>query len=439
MSIYRFRLTRYRFAIRCAIVAAALAAAGCNRASGEAAGGGGRGGRGGAGAIHVDTAPLQRISIERRVDLSGTLVSPDQARVSSEVAGVVKDVNVQLGTEVRVGDVLIRIEPRELNLALERAESALRQVEAQLGIDRAQDKQPPPDEQIASVRQASANRDDARAAFERAQQLNGRGLLPKSDRDTAETRMKVTEANYQAAVDNVRSLKASLQDRRASHELAQKKLNDASVRAPVAGSVSERLVQPGEFIRENTPVATIVQMNPLKLKTAIQEKNAGVIKAGQTVDFVVEAFADKTFHGTVAYVSPAVDQATRTFPVEVLVDNRDRVLKPGFFAKGTVLTRVDEGVLAAPDDAVSTLAGVSTVFVIENGKARQQQVSLGARQAKVVEIVDGLTGGETLATSNVNQLATGTGVSTGAAEGDAGRGGGGRQGGGRGRRGGSGQ
>ena len=106
--------------------------------------------------------------------------------------------------------------------------------------------------------------------------------------------------------------------------------------------MSERLVQPGEFIRENTPVATIVQMNPLKLKTAIQEKNAGVISVGQSVDFVVEAFLNRTFHGKVAYVSPAVDQATRTFPVEVLVDNADRVLKPGFFAKGTVLTHLDD-------------------------------------------------------------------------------------------------
>ena len=91
-----------------------------------------------------------------------------------------------------------------------------------------------------------------------------------------------------------------------------------------------------------------------------------------------------------AYVSPAVDQATRTFPVEVLVDNADRTLKPGFFAKGTVLTRVDENVLAAPDDAISTMAGVSTVYVIEDGKARQQQVTLGARKGTVVEIVDGL-------------------------------------------------
>ncbi len=72
-----------------------------------------------------------------------------------------------------------------------------------------------------------ANRDDARAAFDRAQQLNGRGLLSQVDRDTAETRLKVAEANYQAAIDNVRSLKASLQDRRAAYELAQKKLADA--------------------------------------------------------------------------------------------------------------------------------------------------------------------------------------------------------------------
>src|SRR6185369_5819961 len=107
---------------------------------------------------------------------------------------------------------------------------------------------------------------------------------------TAETRLKVSEANYQAALDTVHSLKASLQDRRASYELAMKKLADAVIKAPVAGSISERLVQPGEFIRENTPVATIVQMSPLKLKTAIQEKNAGVISVGQSVNFAVEAF-----------------------------------------------------------------------------------------------------------------------------------------------------
>jgi RND family efflux transporter MFP subunit len=397
------------------VIAAALLAAACESTSGEtAAPGGGRSGRGGRGAaVATETTTVQRMSVQREVDLSGTLMSPEQAKISSEVAGIVRDVRVQLGTEVRAGDVLVRLEPSELQFALDRAESALRQVEAQLGIDRAQDKQPPPDEAIASVRQAMANRDDARSAFERAQQLNGRGLLTRADRDTAETRLKVGEANYQAALDTVHSLKASLQDRRASYDLARKKLADAVIKAPVAGSISERLVQPGEFIRENTPVATIVQMSPLKLKTAIQEKNASLITPGQVVQFDVEAFLNKKFKGKIAYVSPSVDQATRTFAVEALVDNSDRQLKPGFFAKGVVLTRVDARVLAVPEDAISTLAGVSTVYVIENGKARQQQISLGARQNKLVEVTSGLKGDEQLATTNLSQLATGVTVRLG--------------------------
>ena len=395
------------------ILAAGIAATACESTSGQAAGStGGRSGRGSerGNAVATQTASVQRMSVQREVDLSGTLLSPEQAKISSEVAGIVREVRMQLGTEVKAGDVLVRLEPSELQFALDRAESALRQVEAQLGIDRAQDKQPPPDEEIASVRQALANRDDARSAFERAQQLNGRGLLTRADRDTAETRLKVAEANYQAALDTVHSLKASLQDRRASYDLAQKKLADAVIKAPVAGSISERLVQPGEFIRENTPVATIVQVSPLKLKTAIQEKHASLIKPGQVIEFNVEAFVNRKFKGTIAYVSPAVDQTTRTFAVEALVDNGDRQLKPGFFTKGVVLTHVDAQVLAVPDEAISTLAGVSTVYIIENGKARQQQISLGARRNKLVEVTSGLKGDEQLATTNLSQLATGVSV-----------------------------
>jgi membrane fusion protein (multidrug efflux system) len=398
------------------IMALSLATAGCEKlTSGQTSSGGapgGRGGRGGRGgqAVATETATVQHMAVQREVDLSGTLLSPDQARVSSEVAGIVTDVPVQLGTEVRAGDLLVRLEPRELQLAVDRAEGQFRQIEAQLGIDHAAARRQPSDDQIASVRQAMANRDDARNTFKRAQQLHERGLMSQVDYDTADTRMKVAEANFQAAIDNVAALKATLQDRRAAWELAQKKLADAAIKAPVSGAVAERLVQPGEFIRENTPVATIVQVNPLKLKTAIQEKYAGLIRPGQAVAFAVEAFPARTFAGKVAYVSPAVDQATRTFAVEALVDNSDRVLKPGFFAKGVVHTHRDENVLAVPEDAISTLAGVSTVYVIENGKARQQQVTLGARQDKLAEVTSGLKGDEILATTNLSQLATGVSV-----------------------------
>lgn len=364
-------------------------------------------------AVPVQTTTVQRISIQRQVDLAGTLISPDQAKVSSEVAGVVRQVLVEIGHEVQPGQVLVKLEPRELELALQGAESLLRQTEAQLGIDGVRVKQPPPDEEISAVRTAVANRDDARAQLARARRLMSQRLLPQADLETAETRVRVIEAAYQAALENVQSLKASLQGLRASHELAQKRLNDAVIRAPVGGQVSERLVQPGEFIRENTPVVSIVQMNPLKLKTAVQERYASLIQPNLPVKFRVESYPNEMFEGRVLNISPAVDQATRTFVVEVIVDNQNRRLKPGFFTKGVIFTRRDQNVLAVPEEAVSTLAGVSTVYVIEKNRARQQIVTLGSHEGKLFEALSGLKGDEILATTNLSQLANGVAVEVG--------------------------
>jgi len=169
-------------------------------------------------------------------------------------------------------------------------------------------------------------------------------------------------------------------------------------------------VQPGEFIKEDTPVITLVQMDPLKVITAAQEKFAGVIQPGMPIQFSVESYPNDMFRGRIVSVSPAVDQSTRTFTVEAELPNPDHRLKPGFFAKGAILTRVDSEVIAAPDDAISTLAGVSTVFIVDDGKIRPQNVTIGARKGNLIEIVDGLHGGETLATSNLNQLSAGVTV-----------------------------
>ncbi len=372
----------------------------------------GPGGRGNAPAVQVKTAAVQRVPFQRQVDLSGTLTSLDQVRVVSEVPGTVREVLFQLGTEVRTGQVLVRLDTRELELAAQRAESALRQTEAQLGMTPGSNAAPP-DDQIAAIRTAAANRDDARAQLARAQELVSKGLLPKAELDTTQTRVKVTEAAHQAAVENVSALKASLLDRRAAYELAQKKLSDAVVRAPIDGAISERPIQRGEYIRENTPVAGITQIQPLKLVTAVQEKFSNVIRRDLRVQFRVESLPDQVFDGKIAFISPLVDQSTRTFPVEVLVDNANRKLKPGFFAKGAIFTERDENVLAVTEDAVSTLAGVSSVYVINDGVVKQQNVRLGSREGALLEIVEGLKGDEVLAASNLSALVSGMKVSTG--------------------------
>jgi RND family efflux transporter MFP subunit len=378
--------------------------------------GGGRGGRGAGGApVNVRTMPVQRISVQRSVELSGTLVAPDQARVSGEVAGVVLDVLVEIGQEVRVGQELVRLDTSELNLALQRAESALRQTEAQLGMTPGSNRMPG-DEEIAAVRTAAANREEARAQLSRAQESFNKGLSSRADFDTAQTRFKVTEAAYQAAIENVRALKASLQDRRASHELAVKKVDDAVIRAPIAGAISERPVQRGEFIRENTPVVTIVRMNPLKLRTAVQEKYANLIHRNQEANFQVEPFPNEMFRGKIQFISPAVDQATRTFNAEIIVDNPANKLKPGFFAKGEILLNRDQNVIGVPEETVSILAGVTSVFVINDGVVKQTSIRTGEREGKMIEVVEGLNGSEILAASNLNELVSGSRIATGGEE-----------------------
>jgi membrane fusion protein, multidrug efflux system len=391
-----------------ALMLLALAAASCSRSESQALQT-----PKGPPATRIEMTTVRRISVQRQVELSGTLMSPDQAKVSSEVAGRVQEAAVEMGQEVKTGQALIKLDPRELEFALRQAEGQLRQTEAQLGMDGLRLNDPPPDEEISTIRTAIANRDDARAQAARATQLYKKGLLAQADYDTAQTRVKVTEAAYQSALETVPSLKATLQQRRAAYELTQKKLSDSVIRAPIDGLVSERLVQTGEYIRENTPVVTIVQMNPLKLKTAVQEKYAALMRPGLTAQFKVESLPGVVFPGRLAFVSPAVDQATRTFALEIIVDNNDRRLKPGFFTQGTILTQKDENVLAVPDAAISTLAGESSVYVVEKNVIRKQPVSLGARVGDNIEVISGLKGDEVLATTNLSELATGVRVATG--------------------------
>jgi RND family efflux transporter MFP subunit len=397
------------------VLAAGLLLAGCQSENAGGPGGPGGRGRGGRGAgVAVRTTPILRMSVQRQIDLAGTLLSPDSAKVSAESAGVVRQVMVEIGREVNVGTPLVRLETQELALALERAEATLLQTRSQLGMRGPVDTKQavPADEETATVRTASANRDDAKATFERAKVLNTRGLSSPEVLQLAETKYKTADAAYQAALDSVHATKAILQDRRAAYDLATKALNDATVKSPIRGVVSDRPVQVGEYISARTVVATVVQMDPLKLRTGVQERHAGVVTPGQSVQFRVESFGSRMFTGNVAFISPSLDQTMRTFTVEALVENQERLLKPGFFAKGVILTKMDTGVLAVPDAAVSVLAGVPSVYVIADGKITQQSVTLGVRQGDNWEITEGLKGDEVLAMSRLNELASGVAVRT---------------------------
>ena len=208
---------------------------------------------------------------------------------------------------------------------------------------------------------------------------------------------------------------------RGQNAATRKRLQDTDVVSPITGFVRKRLVNVGETFKEKTPLMSLVATHTLKLQGDVPERFAPQIEVGRTVRVEVEAFPGQTFPGAITRVSPTVDVESRSFGVEASVPNPKGVLKAGFFAKALILTGTGKNAPFVPEDAVASFAGIVKVYVIADGKAEERRVKTGVRQDSRVEILEGVKVGETVATSSLSQLATGTAVTiqTGSGNGSA--------------------
>jgi membrane fusion protein (multidrug efflux system) len=173
--------------------------------------------------------------------------------------------------------------------------------------------------------------------------------------------------------------------------------------------VAARYASVGELVRAVTPMFRLVDDDPLKLRAAVPERFFPEIRIGQQVRVRVEAYAEP-FAGVVTRINPQIDVANRTFPIEVVVPNPKLVLPPGAFARASVQTRVQEGVVFVPMEAVVSFAGVDKVFTVQDGKAREVGVELGERRGNEIEVVKGLKGAEQVAVTGTSRLANGVPV-----------------------------
>ena len=171
--------------------------------------------------------------------------------------------------------------------------------------------------------------------------------------------------------------------------------------------IISRHVNPGEVLNGNTPVFTIVQSDPLKWTGTVAEHAALQVRSGQIVRLRADTVPGRTFDGEVIRVSPAVDVTSRTALLEARVPNRQGLLKPGLFARGVIELRQDTGVAFVPEAAISYFAGITKVFVVADGTARERTVKLGVRRDGWIEVEDGVKVGETVAASGLGQLRDG--------------------------------
>ncbi|MCL5289416.1 MAG: efflux RND transporter periplasmic adaptor subunit, partial [Acidobacteria bacterium] len=193
-------------------------------------------------------------------------------------------------------------------------------------------------------------------------------------------------------------------------KLAEKKLADASIRAPFPGSIKQRRVSAGEFVRVQSPIAVVVRTDQLRARLAVPEKWAGVVKTGTSVELSVEAYPKEIFRGTVVRINPTVTQETRTFEVEALIPNGDGRLKPGFFIQASIPSNLTEKILLAPEQAVSYRYGTYKVFVYKGSTVEERDVQVGARQDSQVQILSGLAAGDRIALALKGDLRAGASV-----------------------------
>jgi membrane fusion protein (multidrug efflux system) len=279
-----------------------------------------------------------------------------------------------------------------LQLAAEQQAAALDQARSRLGLTGDQ-KEIGDLSQAAGVKKAAADLADAKQKFQRAQELMNQGLLPRQSYEEAESHQNSAQASYDLALQDARTLAGSIRQYNASSELAKKKLQDSHIVAPLSGYIKERSVEAGQYIKGQTPVMTIVNVDPLRARLAVPEKMAGWIPVGQAVTISVEAFPDRTFTGKISRINPSVDEQSRSFQAEALVENQEGLLKPGFFLKAKIPTTKMEQVLLVPQTALSYSYGVYSVFTIADNKLAQKEVRIGDRTGNQVEILSGVSQG----------------------------------------------
>jgi RND family efflux transporter MFP subunit len=404
-----------------------LAAAGAvvyNRTSDSAAAGGGSGsggyqpgGRGGptSGArppMPVEFADVKRTAVAEQILVVGNLIGEATVQVVPRVNGRLQSVDVKLGDPVRRGQVIARVEDREI-------QEQVRQAEASYQVSQ------------ASIRQREADLKLAKTNLDRSKNLYERELLPQQTYDD-------TQARYEAALAQIDLARAQFEQAKARLDELKITLSNTLIVSPVDGFVGKRFLDQGAFASTNAPVASVVDISLVRMVANLVERDVRRVPAGTRAQVEVDAFPGEKFAGRVSRVAPVFDPATRTAEMEIEVPNPGFRLKPGMYARVqlTVDTRADA--LTIPRAALIAIDGKNGVFVAVQPEAQPAATTSGGQQAALtarflpvevgirdgehIEITSGLKDGAKVITTGAGALKDGDRVVAAAGQRQGGRG-----------------
>jgi membrane fusion protein, multidrug efflux system len=371
--------------------------------------------------IEVTTMAAVSRQLPQYFEATGNLAANEQTDVAPETSGKVASVGVDIGTFVKKGQTLVRLEDadfkdrlQQAQAQLDQAKATLEQNRAKIGLRAGQKFNP---ENVPEVAAARAALDLAEKNLKRSEKLVESGDVSKTSYDVQKSQRDQASEQYKALIHQaeqnfatVANSQAAVEAAQANLSLTKRNLTYTTIVAPMAGYVSDRPADVGEYISPQQKVATIVNINPLRVKIDVPEQAIPQIHQGESVSVSVAAYPDRSFSGRVARISPNVTATSRTLSVEADVENGSGELKPGQFATIRVLLPQKGTAVMVPQRALRTISGATYVFVIKNGFAQQRLIQSGQTEGDMVEIKSGISADEVIAINNVDQLSDGVAV-----------------------------
>ncbi|MFH1007494.1 MAG: efflux RND transporter periplasmic adaptor subunit [Candidatus Latescibacterota bacterium] len=294
---------------------------------------------------------------------TGTVFPLYRYVVAPKVPGRIIELTKRIGDSVGHGEIVARIDDAEY-------QQAVREAEANLKIAR------------ATLAEAESEFELARQELERAQSLQAKGIASPSELDASATR-------HTAQAARLRLAQAQVEQREAALESARIRLGYTVLRGSGPGFVGERFADEGTLLAPNSPVASIIGIDTVIVRTAIIERDYGRVRVGQPVDVEVDAFAGKRFRGTVFRIAPMLKETSRMAEMEVTVANDSLLLKPGMFANVRVTLSERDRAQLVPTQAIVQQDGATGVFVVERDSAvvRFVLIQTGIGMSEKTEVV----------------------------------------------------
>jgi membrane fusion protein (multidrug efflux system) len=326
-------------------------------------------------ATRVDVAEARRESVSVRAASVGTLEAEQRAELRAEVEGVVAAIPVAEGAAVSRGELLVRLDARELAAQASAAEAA--------------------------VERSRTEAENFRARLERNRGLLEAGAISPQALDDL-------ESGYQAAQARTAEAEANLR-------LARRGLEKAVVRAPFAGRIGARSFYVGDYVREGDVLMELIDDDLLRVAFDLPEEYLGRVEMGSAVAVSARSLPGREITGRVAFVSPRVESATRTLAIEAEIPNAERLLRPGQFVDVEIELEERPEAVVVPEEAVVPRGGENFVFVVADGTAELREVALGERAPGRVEVVSGLAAGERVVVAGQQKIQDGSPVEAAAA------------------------